>query len=810
VTDTTTPDQLGPYARAARLYRAAGWVGTIPVIGKHPPVADYTGYEGRWPTEYDVANWLAHRGHDNVGLRVPSDVIGIDVDAYGGRRGAETIAWWEEQLGDLPPTWRSTSRPDGDSGIRFYRVPTGEDWISDMGTGSGVEVVRTGHRYAVVWPSVHPLTHAVYTWYDPSFQPSGRVPRPTEFPELSDAWVAGLRKSSGMRSQRDGANHREDPVTIFTMAGEPVNPEALLTEGVEVGSQNIELYRYVSSMRARGVSYTEMLVLTNAALQLMPNQPGERPWTPDDARDMVDRVCRDYPPGAVAYVSAGEAAFAERVTRTSPLEESAREVAANPELVESRPLDEPPSTVRTTLEVGTGPDNPHRATDRANGIEIARFLDGKALWTPQAGWHVYDGRRWAPDAERVHTLLIGEFTDLLRERATSGNVGREAETLMTRANRIESSGGLRGALVFAEPLLAHSVTTLDADPWLLNCPNGTLDLRTGDLLPHDPRHLLSRTCPTAYDPDARDETWERVLREALQDDPEQLRLLARFAGYTLTGRTTEKRMLVISGPTNTGKSTVTEPLYRALGDVDSGGYATTWDADVVQADSRVNRGEKLAKVRGARLVLVGELSKGSRMADNFVKQFTGGDTMDARALYRDSYSYRPSAKLWMATNYVPHSPDKALQERLLLLPFEREPAIKDPRVKAHLDDEPAAHRAILAWAVRACLAWQREGLGSTPWLAERRERYALASDPMRAFVAECLVAVEGHDQSATAEEVWVHYDLAWAPANVPRPLKKRAFTEALEELGLERKKGTHGRGPLRWRGYRLVTEADNQ
>lgn len=197
------------------------------------------------------------------------------------------------------------------------------------------------------------------------------------------------------------------------------------------------------------------------------------------------------------------------------------------------------------------------------------------------------------------------------------------------------------------------------------------------------------------------------------------------------------------------------------------------------------------------------------MADNFVKQFTGGDTMDARALYHDSYSYRPSGKLWMATNYVPQSPDKALQERLLLLPFMHEPRVKDPKVKAHLDDDPAAHRAILAWAVRACVAWLSEStLGETPWLATEKRRYALSSDPILDFM-ESLVKVETHDESSTCDEIWRYYSLAWAPDNVPRPLKKRAFDAALEEHGHKKMRAPGGSGARRYRGFRVPRDGEN-
>jgi putative DNA primase/helicase len=791
----------GPYAAAARVYRELGWQGPIPVVGKSENLPHgFTGGYLAYPEDAQVELWISMRGSDNVALRLPDDVLGIDVDAHHSRPGLDTIRWWETQLEEeLPLTWHSTSRTDG-SRIMFFRVPAGLSWRSDLGRTSGVEIIRQTHRYAVVWPSIHPETGGVYRWYAPGVGVSATPPGPGELALLGPQWTEALQRGSATSATRGEGGHRDDPIDVRGPEGR-VDPERILTEETPPGEQNQRLFEYLASLRARNLKPEEMRMLGMIAIQNFPNEDPSNPWTSRHVADMVEQVCRRYPPGPSTSftVSDGARQFAQGVAngRVDREERAPSEVNTASLLVADR-----------VTEVGTGPDNPHRSTDRANGIEIAAFLDGQAIWVPEAGWHIYDGRRWAPDTEKVCTLLVGEYTDRLRQRATSGRVGaQEAEALMQRATRVEAAAGYAGALKFAEPLLAKTITKLDADPWVLNCPNGTLNLRTGELRNHASTDLITRVCPTPFDPEARDQTWERVLNEALEGDVAKLRVLARFAGYSLTGRTTEKKMLVISGTTNTGKSTVTEPIYRMLGNIAEGGYATTWDADVVQADSNVNRSEKLNKVRGARMVLVGELSKGSRMADNFVKQFTGGDTMDARALYHDSYSYRPSGKLWMATNYVPQSPDKALQERLLLLPFMHEPKVKDPKVKAHLDDDQGAHRAILAWAVRACVAWLNEQtLGETPWLASEKRRYALSSDPILDFLETC-VRTDVIDESSPCGEIWTHYQI-WAVDNVPRPLKKRAFEAALEEHGLKKMRGTGNAGPRHWRGIRVPREGE--
>src|SRR6478609_2691842 len=118
-----TETQGTPFERSYAQYRAAGWLGTlhIPMGRKSPPPTGYTGYDGAWPTDAEAAIWSG-----NIGLRMPTDVIGIDVDDYESKHGASQLAEIEQRLCPLPPTWSSTRRGWGESRIRFYRVPDGK------------------------------------------------------------------------------------------------------------------------------------------------------------------------------------------------------------------------------------------------------------------------------------------------------------------------------------------------------------------------------------------------------------------------------------------------------------------------------------------------------------------------------------------------------------------------------------------------------------------------------------------------------------------------------------------------------------
>lgn len=198
-------ESTGPYAAAHERYWRAGWRGVLPVGRapgqKHPVPLAYTGYDGRFPSYPDVVSWAGGpEGERNIALRLPADVIGLDVDAYGAKVGAATLAGLVERYGPLPPTWITSARSDGVSGIRLYRVPPGLHWPGEA--GPNIEIIQLGHRYAIVWPSRNPdAGGAMYEWRAEHLRlaevehigDDGRfVPSPADLPELPEAWVQGL------------------------------------------------------------------------------------------------------------------------------------------------------------------------------------------------------------------------------------------------------------------------------------------------------------------------------------------------------------------------------------------------------------------------------------------------------------------------------------------------------------------------------------------------------------------------------------------------------------------------------------------
>lgn len=182
------------YAAAYDAYWEAGWRGVLPLPPrqKKPVPRNTTGRDAVDPSYSDVYDWAEQYPDGNIALRLPPNVIGIDVDHYDGKDGGGTLEALVAKYGPLPPTWTTSARTDGVSGIRLYRVPEGLRWPGDL--GGGIEVIQARHRYAVVWPSINPKTGTMYAWTPPvaGWSHEGYVPAVDELPDLPQAWVDGL------------------------------------------------------------------------------------------------------------------------------------------------------------------------------------------------------------------------------------------------------------------------------------------------------------------------------------------------------------------------------------------------------------------------------------------------------------------------------------------------------------------------------------------------------------------------------------------------------------------------------------------
>jgi putative DNA primase/helicase len=324
---------------------------------------------------------------------------------------------------------------------------------------------------------------------------------------------------------------------------------------------------------------------------------------------------------------------------------------------------------------------------------------------------------------------------------------------------------------------------LDADPWLLNVENGTIDLGTGELRKHKRENMITKLAPVTYDPEASARRFERFLRKVLVDD-EMVGFVRRFAGYSLTGSTRERVFAILWGSGKNGKSTLIELLRDALGD-----YARNTDVETILRKRYSGVNNDVAALKGARFVSAAEVEQGRALAESKVKNLTGSDTVTARFLFAEPFDFRPEFKLWLSTNNKPmvYGQDDAIWDRIRLIPFTQrfEGEKADPKLPDALRAELAG---VLAWLVRGCLEWQREGLGEPEGVKKATEGYRAEMDMFAAFREECCV---------TGQNLWVEFKRLyaaweeWCVENHEEPGSSKRFAATLTERGYEAAKGTN-------------------
>ena len=641
MTDRISGRTTTPYGDAARVYRDLGWRGVLPadLNGRpgHVP-AGFSGGHDVDPDDDQVAAWVASHGDHNVALRLPDDVLGLDVDVYGDKHGDQTVDYVAYQLGgdgagELPPTWTSTARgADQRSRIHLYRVPAGGRWRSDLGRGSSVEVIRRGHRWVRCWPSINRKApgEPVYRWYRPDGTESDRPPRPEELAELPSAWLDVLRDDAaiqlpGRASAGDRGDHRHDDAPSLDQDGQPVDPDLILERGLgtEV-NQQVELFRYMCSLRARNLRRSEMIALGMCALQRISNVPGhlKGDWCPDDIIKLVDRVRREYAPGGATQLTPAMQAFAERV-RTGTIT-----------------VDEPPLVEES-------------ATDLGNSLRFARLFRDRVRYAADVErWYVWDGRRWAPDRTGRVVDLTKHVIDDVRRTAlteTGDDQGRWTQWAHQSESLARREATIKGAR--SEPGIVVQSDVFDTDPQLLVVRNGTLDLLTGELRPSEPTDLCSQLAEVDYDPDATYERWIRHVRLLCRDDQELVAYMARAVGYTLTGDVGARSFFFLEGRGSNGKNTFIEPIMQMMGS-----YAQT------AAPSLVVGGEDqhptvIADLLGARLVFVDETRKEQKLNAERIKALTGSKLLKARQMRKDFFQFEARFKLWIAGNGAPRLQD---------------------------------------------------------------------------------------------------------------------------------------------------------
>jgi len=390
-------------------------------------------------------------------------------------------------------------------------------------------------------------------------------------------------------------------------------------------------------------------------------------------------------------------------------------------------------------------------------------------------WLHWDGTRW-------------KFEDTLKAFDLARAVAREyANACGNHDAKLKIASAAKSAaiekLARADRRHAATVDQWDVDPWLLNTPGGTIDLQTGNTLPHDPERYMTKI--TAVASGGNCPLWRRFLSEITGGDAELQAFLQRVAGYALTGSTREHALFFFYGTGGNGKGVFLNTLTAIFHN-----YAVVAPMEAFVVTQGERHPTDLAGLRGARLVTAQETERGRRWAESKVKALTGGDPITVRFMRQDFFTYSPAFKLVIAGNHKPglNVIDEAIRRRFYLVPFTVTIADPDRELTDKLRVEWSG---VLAWMIEGCLSWLKEGLNPPAAVRVATAAYLSEEDIFAQWVDECCVVRK--EYWGIGGDLWLSWK-GWAEANKEPPGSRKAFSGSMAAHGYAKGKSQAVRG----------------
>ena len=463
--------------------------------------------------------------------------------------------------------------------------------------------------------------------------------------------------------------------------------------------------------------------------------------------------------------------------------------------------DAEPSTAEKAQESVFGLFNIHcELTDMGNADRFTNVCgDDFRYCTLWHKWLYWDGKCWRIDESEAVVSRAMKFMRYCRSIARQASLPKKfADALDEYLYKCESNAKIQAMLTLARAKLSISPEELDSNLWLFNCANGTVDLRTGEIEPAKRSDLITKMSPVSYGPMAECPQWEKFLREIMLDRGELIEFLQAYLGYCLTGKVSEQMFVIAYGLGENGKSVLANTILHVMGS-----YASELPMNMIMRkrgdDEKV---EGMARFQGIRLAMFAEGEHGQQLAEGKLKTLTGGDKINARYLYGETFEFESTCKIFLRTNRKPtiHGSDHAIWRRIRLLPFEWlvPPEKKDVELFEKLKEEAAG---ILDWLIQGCVIWQKNGMPKSEVVAGQTENYRQAEDPIGEFVALRCVVHEA--ECGNAKRMYDAY-FSFCSDEKLKPLGKKNFNQTLEERGFVRRKSGEG---YVWPGIDLKGEA---
>lgn len=427
-------------------------------------------------------------------------------------------------------------------------------------------------------------------------------------------------------------------------------------------------------------------------------------------------------------------------------------------------------------------------TELGNAERIAYYHGENIRYCNELEWLIWNGKQWTEDSKRQIEAITAKTLRGLYAESKAEEDKYRAKQLYDWAKKCEKRAIRINSILDVRPMVSVKKKELDSHKFLFNCDNGVIDLKTGELLPHDRDLLLTKISSIKYDKNADCPNWISFLESIFkthkgEPDHELIYFLQKAIGYSLTGVTKEQVMFFLFGNGRNGKSTFINIIQDLLGDY---GRQTNSDTFLKKRnDSGINN--DVARLDGARFVSAVESEEGQQLSEALVKQITGGEKMSARFLRQEYFEFTPEFKVFFTTNHKPiiKGSDEGIWRRIKLIPFTV--TIPKDKIDYDLPDKLAKEMSgILNWAVEGCLKWQREGLGESAAVKAATDDYREDMDILGPYIDEnCLVHSEARIEGKSLYENYSK----WCYQNNEMELKNRAFYRQLEVRGFKKEKG---------------------
>ncbi|MGQ9794612.1 MAG: phage/plasmid primase, P4 family, partial [Anaerolineae bacterium] len=444
--------------------------------------------------------------------------------------------------------------------------------------------------------------------------------------------------------------------------------------------------------------------------------------------------------------------------------------------------------------------------DAAHAVVLTQLFDRRFRWYVERGsWLRWDGTRWAEVSDEE---MLWYASEALRQHYTA-----QLATARTRSRIAELTKAIAEACAYSSlcnilallkgwPNILTHAAQLDANPWQLNVRNGTLDLRSGMLHPHNPDDLITRRAEVTYDPASTNGAWQRYIERVLPN-PNIRREVQRSLGLALVGTHQEERFDIWYGEGANGKSTAVRALFSLLGD-----YVIRAAPNLLVKTRYERHPTEIADLKGRRLVFAVEIEEGQHLAVALVKSLTGGDRQKARFMHQDFFEFDPTHSLFLVCNSRPviTNADYAIWRRIRLIPWEViiPPAERRPQEEI-LAELVADGSAVLQWLLAGLADWQQAPGWTAAEVRASTARYQAEQDRLGDFLSERCERAPHYTVPAAA--LYQAY-CAWCEEVGEDPLTKSSFSRLLRRHGLEQRQTGHARQRC-WVGVRMRTDANS-